>query len=104
SVPPERSILFMGLTAEEQGLLGSEYYATNPIYPLAKTVANINIDAMGAMGETKDITVIGLGQSEMDEYVEYAAKLQDRKGEGDRSPCGGYCFRPRPCKFARVAR
>lgn len=102
SVPPERTILFMGLTAEEQGLLGSEYYATNPIYPLAKTVANINIDAMGAMGETNDITVIGLGQSEMDEYIGNAAKLQDRKVEGDRNPSAGSFFRSDHFNFAKV--
>src|SRR5690606_23949837 len=64
-VPPERTILFIGLTAEEQGLLGSEYYATHPVFPLAKTVANINIDAMNATGATNDLTVIGYGQSEI---------------------------------------
>src|SRR4029453_17787150 len=55
--PPKRSILFLMVTAEEQGLLGSEYYAVTPIYPLAKTLANINIDGVNQWGRTKDITV-----------------------------------------------
>ena len=58
---PRRSILFLMVTAEEQGLLGSEYYAVTPIYPLAKTVANINLDGFNQWGRTKDITVIGIG-------------------------------------------
>lgn len=102
SVPPERTILFIGLTAEEQGLLGSEYYAKNPIYPLSKTVANINIDAMTASGATKDITVIGYGQSELDTYVENAAKLQNRTVRPDPHPSSGSFFRSDHFNFAKV--
>lgn len=102
TVPPERTILFVGLTAEEQGLLGSEYYAKNPIYPLSKTVANINIDAMSAFGATKDITVIGYGQSELDDYVEHAAKVQDRTIRPDPHPSSGSFFRSDHFNFAKV--
>jgi len=101
-VPPERTILFIGLTAEEQGLLGSEYYATHPIFPLAKTVANINIDAMDPTGATKDITMIGYGQSELDSYVEDVAKTQNRVVKGDPKPSAGYFFRSDHFNFAKV--
>jgi len=102
TVPPERTILFIGLTAEEQGLLGSEYYARNPVYPLSKTVANINIDAMDAFGATKDITVIGYGQSELDDYVEDAAKQQNRTVKPDPHPSSGSFFRSDHFNFAKV--
>lgn len=101
-VAPERSILFVGLTAEEQGLLGSEYYATNPVYPLSNTVANINIDAMGATGATRDITMIGYGQSELDAYMERAAKGQDRTITPDPNPSSGSFFRSDHFNFAKV--
>ena len=55
--PPKRSILFLAVTAEEQGLLGSQYYAVTPIYPLAKTLANINMDSLNVHGRTKDLTL-----------------------------------------------
>jgi len=101
-VPPERTMLFIGLTAEEQGLLGSEYYAANPIYPLSKTVANINIDAMGATGATKDITVFGYGQSELDDYMEQALKTQNRVIKPDPHPSSGAFFRSDHFNFAKV--
>ena len=59
---PERSITFLAVTAEEQGLLGSKFYAANPVVPAAKTVANINMDALGVNGKSKDVSVYGLGQ------------------------------------------
>ncbi|HYM22984.1 MAG TPA: M28 family peptidase, partial [Vicinamibacterales bacterium] len=71
--PPKRSILFMSVTAEEQGLLGSQYYSVTPIYPLAKTLANINIDGMNVHGRTKDITLVGYGASDIDDYTAAAA-------------------------------
>src|SRR5690606_36458698 len=77
--PPERSILFLAVTAEEEGLLGSAYYASNPVYPLDKTVANIKIDALSPIGRTNDLPVIGLGHSDMDEYAIRAAERQGRK-------------------------
>src|SRR5438445_3319389 len=76
--PPRRSILFLSVTAEEQGLLGSQYYAVTPIYPLAKTLANINMDGLNVNGRTKDLTLIGYGASDLDDYVAAAAGEQGR--------------------------
>ena len=75
---PKRSILFLMVTAEEQGLLGSQYYSVNPLYPLAKTLANINIDGVNQWGRTKDLTVVGLGASDLDDYLRDAAAEQGR--------------------------
>ena len=66
------------MTAEEQGLLGSEYYSVTPIYPLAKTLANINMDGLNVHGRTKDITLVGYGASDLDDYVRDAAAEQGR--------------------------
>ncbi|MEO7048070.1 MAG: M28 family peptidase, partial [Ferruginibacter sp.] len=66
---PERSIIFMSVTSEEQGLLGSQYYAENPVYPIDSTVADINMDIMSPYGKTKDIVVVGEGQSDLEDYL-----------------------------------
>lgn len=102
TVPPERSILFIALTGEEEGLLGSEYYATHPIYPLAKTVANLNMDAMAPIAKTKDITIVGLGQSEMDDYAERAAKKQNRVTLPPADATNGWFYRSDHFNFAKV--
>src|SRR5690606_23527912 len=68
--PPHRSVVFLAVTAEEQGLWGSAFYAANPIYPLTKTVANINMDGINPYGPMKDIVVVGKGQSDLEEYLE----------------------------------
>ncbi len=74
--PPLRSVLFLAVTAEEQGLLGSDYYATHPIYPLTKTAAVINMDSLNIYGRMKDIRIVGYGQSDLDDYVkDYAAEV-----------------------------
>lgn len=99
---PSRSILFLSVTAEEQGLLGSEYYAKHPIYPLAKTVANINIDGVNIFGKTKDITVIGYGNSELDDYVVKVAKSQGRIVRPDPYPEKGGYYRSDHFSFAKV--
>ena len=99
--PPRRSIAFIAVTAEEQGLLGSDYYATHPIYPLAKTVAAINMDALNIWGKMKDITVIGYGSSELDEYVEQAAAEQGRRVRPDPSPERGSIYRSDHFPFAK---
>jgi len=99
---PERSVIFLAVTAEEQGLLGSAYYADNPIYPLDKTVANINMDAVWFLGPMKDLTVVGYGQSELDEYAEEAAQAQGRYIIPDPQPEKGYFFRSDHFNFARV--
>jgi Zn-dependent M28 family amino/carboxypeptidase len=74
--PPKRSVLFLAVTAEEQGLLGSQYYATQPLHPLAKTAADINLDSWNTHGRTKDITLTGYGASELDDYARDAAAEQ----------------------------
>jgi Zn-dependent M28 family amino/carboxypeptidase len=99
--PPKRSILFLAVTAEEQGLLGSQYYSVTPIHPLAKTLANINLDMLNAWGPTKDITVIGLGASELDDYVRDAATAQGRTIRPDAEPEKGFYYRSDHFNFAK---
>lgn len=98
---PKRSILFLAVTAEEQGLLGSAYYSENPIYPLNKTVATINLDAIFPFGSTSDITVVGYGLSELDNYVLKAAKNWDMDVAGDPAPERGTYFRSDHFSFAK---
>jgi Zn-dependent M28 family amino/carboxypeptidase len=97
----ERSILFLAVTAEEQGLLGSQYYAENPLYPLNKTAAVVNMDALNVIGRMKDMVVIGYGKSELDRYVEEAAEKQDRIVRGDPSPERGTFYRSDHFSFAK---
>ena len=99
---PKRSILFLFVTAEEQGLLGSEYYARNPLYPLEKTVANINIDGVNQWGRTSDITVIGMGASDLDDYLAEAAKSQNRTLVPDPESEKGFYYRSDHFNFAKV--
>ncbi len=99
--PPKRSILFLAVTAEEQGLLGSQYYSVTPLYPLAKTLANINIDGLNLSGRTKDLTVIGLGASELDDYIRDAAALQSRAIRPDPESEKGYYYRSDHFNFAK---
>ncbi len=99
--PPKRSILFLSVTGEEQGLLGSQYYAVAPIYPLAKTAANINMDGLNTWGLTSDLTVIGLGASELDDYARVAAAEQARTLRPDPEPEKGYYYRSDHFNFAK---
>lgn len=99
---PERSILFLAVTAEEQGLLGSKYYAENPIYLPSQTVANINMDGISTFGEMKDLTVIGFGQSELEDIAEAVAIKQGRYVIPDPNPGKGYFFRSDHFQFAKV--
>ena len=99
--PPKRSILFLMVTAEEQGLLGSQYYSINPLYPLDKTLANINIDGVNQWGRTKDLTVVGLGASELDDYVKAAAAEQGRTLRPDPEPEKGFYYRSDHFNFAK---
>lgn len=98
---PLRSVLFLAVTAEEQGLLGSEFYSKNPLYPLKKTVAVINMDALNIFGKVKDITVIGYGNSELDHYVERAAGNQNRIVKPDPNPQVGGFYRSDHFSFAK---
>jgi Zn-dependent M28 family amino/carboxypeptidase len=99
---PDRTILFISYTAEEQGLLGSEYYAKHPVFPLAKTVANINMDMMGIAGKTKDIVVYGFGQSELEDYAAASAKKQGRIIVPDPVPSSGLYYRSDHFNLAKV--
>lgn len=100
--PPKRSVLFLAVTAEEQGLLGSEYYATNPIFEPAKTVANINIDALNAYGPMKDLTIVGYGQSELEDIAGEFASAQGRYLSPNPNPGAGSFFRSDHFNFAKV--
>lgn len=98
----KRSILFLAVTAEEQGLLGATYYSINPLYPLEKTLAVINIDAMGnTYGKTKDLIVVGKGNSELDKVLEYAADQNDKYLIPDAEPEKGFYYRSDHFAFAK---
>jgi Zn-dependent M28 family amino/carboxypeptidase len=99
--PPDRSILFLAVTAEERGLLGARYYAENPLYPLEKTVANINMDGINQWGRTEDIVVIGLGSSDLDDVLQEAAVTQNRRLEPDAEPEKGFYYRSDHFEFAK---
>jgi Zn-dependent M28 family amino/carboxypeptidase len=99
--PPKRSVLFISVTAEEQGLLGSQYYSVTPLYPLAKTVAEINMDGLNVHGRTKDLTLVGFGASELDDYVTAAASEQGRTVHGDAEPEKGFYYRSDHFNFAK---
>jgi Zn-dependent M28 family amino/carboxypeptidase len=101
ATPPRRSIAFLAVTAEEQGLLGSLYYATHPIFPTSKTVAGINMDALNIYGRMKDITVVGYGKSELDKYLEEAAAEQGRRVEPNPTPEKGSFYRSDHFSFAK---
>src|SRR5262252_372473 len=98
---PKRSILFAMVTAEEQGLMGSQYYAMMPLYPLAKTLANINIDEPNFYAPSKDVTVIGFGASDLDDYLRQAAQEQGRTLRPDTEPEKGFYYRSDHFNFAK---
>jgi Zn-dependent M28 family amino/carboxypeptidase len=101
SPPPKRSALFLFVTAEEQGLLGSKYYAGHPLYPLEKTVANINIDCVNAWGPTKDVISVGMGQSTLDDLLVELAGAHGRVVRPDAEPEKGYYYRSDHFEFAK---
>jgi Zn-dependent M28 family amino/carboxypeptidase len=99
---PKRSVLFLALTAEEQGLLGSQFYVENPLFPLSKTVAVINMDGLNILGPMNDVTIIGYGNSDLDDYVRAAARKQGRRVRPDPEPENGYFYRSDQFSFARA--
>lgn len=99
---PDRSMTFLAVTAEEQGLLGSKYYAADPVIPANKTVANINMDSLNLLGKVKDISVVGIGKSQMDELLATAAKEQGRTVSGDPKPSSGGYYRSDHFAFANM--
>jgi Zn-dependent M28 family amino/carboxypeptidase len=98
---PDRSILFLAVTAEERGLLGAQYYAENPLYPLAQTLANINVDGINQWGRTEDIVVVGRGNSTLDDVLAEAAATQNRRLEADAEPEKGFYYRSDHFEFAK---
>jgi Zn-dependent M28 family amino/carboxypeptidase len=99
--PPLRSIVFLSVTGEEQGLIGSGYYATHPVFPRTKTAAVINMDALNIYGPMKDITVVGYGLSDLDRYIEAAAREAGRTVSPDPTPEKGTYFRSDHFPFAK---
>ena len=99
---PRRSVLFLAVTLEESGLLGSQYYVAHPAYPLAKTVGVINIDAMNVSGRTRDVTVIGKGNSELEDLLAPIVERQGRRLVEESKPAAGYYFRSDHFNFAKA--
>lgn len=99
---PQRTTVFLAVTAEEQGLWGSAWYASNPVYPAEKTVANINMDGLNWFGKTKDIVVVGSGQSDLEDYLKDEAEKAGRYLSAESSPQAGYYFRSDHFNFAKA--
>ncbi|WP_397577729.1 M28 family metallopeptidase [Sphingorhabdus sp.] len=99
---PERSVVFLAVTAEESGLLGSKFYAENPVFPLSQTVGGVNMDAFSMSGPAKNLTVIGKGKSQLDLYLEAAAKSEGRTPETEPTPEKGFYYRSDHFSFAKL--
>ena len=99
---PKRSVLFMATTAEEAGLLGAKYYAEHPLYPLEKTLADINLDSMNVWGKARDIEDLSLGFSTVDDLLAAAAKQQGRSAIPDSRPDKGKIYRADNFEFSKV--
>lgn len=99
---PERSVLFLAVTLEEYGLLGSRYYANNPVFAPEDTVAAINMDAMSLVGPTHDVVVVGYGSSELEPLLEQAVVEQGRRMVPEPSPEAGFYYRSDHFNFARA--
>jgi Zn-dependent M28 family amino/carboxypeptidase len=100
--PPDRSLLFLAVTLEESGLLGSKYYVAHPTIPLNKTVAVINLDAMPVIGQAKDMTVVGFGSSELEDLLKAQADGQTRVLHAEATPEDGFYFRSDHFNFAKA--
>jgi Zn-dependent M28 family amino/carboxypeptidase len=100
--PPKRSQVFLAVTAEEQGLLGSLHYARNPIFPPAQTVANINMDGLNMLGPTRDIAEVGNGKSELDAVAQAVARARGLTLKPDPAPHQGFFYRSDQFSFAKV--
>lgn len=100
--PARRSMAFIAVTAEESGLLGSKYYAENPVYPLDHTVGGVNMDGLNVVGRTKDFVLTGAGKSELEDLVKPLIAAQGRTISPEPSPERGYYFRSDHFSFARL--
>ncbi len=99
---PKRTILFMAVTAEEQGLLGSAYYAEHPLYPLAKTLADLNLDVMQTAGPARDMEVVGVGASTLDAVAASVLAAEGRILVPESDPEKGHFYRSDQFEFAKV--
>jgi Zn-dependent M28 family amino/carboxypeptidase len=99
---PRRTMIFLAVTAEEKGLLGAKHYAREPVYPLKQTLANINMDSMNPWGRTLDLTVIGLGQTTIEDVLRDVAKAKNRTLIADAEPEKGRYYRSDHFEFAKV--
>jgi Zn-dependent M28 family amino/carboxypeptidase len=102
SPKPKRSVVFLFDTLEESGLLGSKYYAAHPLIPLAKTVADINQDALVPIGPTRDMVIVGLGNSELDDMMRAIVEKQGRVVTAESKPQNGSFFRSDHFSFAKA--
>jgi Zn-dependent M28 family amino/carboxypeptidase len=100
--PPRRSLLFAAVAAEEQGLLGSQYFAAHPTVPAGKLAANINMDGMNIYGRTRDLTMIGLGKSTLDDWILKLAAMQGRTVKPDQFPDKGFFYRSDQFALAKI--
>jgi len=98
---PKRTILFLALTAEEKGLLGAKYYAEHPLYPLERTLANINMDGINVLGRTRDLGLVGIGQSTLEDTLRSFVVAQGRELLPEAEPEKGYFFRSDHFEFAK---
>ncbi|WP_430429651.1 M28 family metallopeptidase [Parasphingorhabdus sp.] len=98
---PDRSIVFLAVTAEESGLLGSKYYAENPIYPLGQTVGGVNMDAFSMSGPANNVVVVGKGKSQLDMFLDAALESDGRVAEAEPTPEKGYYYRSDHFSFAK---
>lgn len=101
ATPPKRSVLFLSVTAEEKGLLGAKYYAENPLYPLNKTLANINMDGVNQWGRTRDVTMVGDDNSLLIDLLKEAASSQGRVVNPDPESEKGFYYRSDHFEFAK---
>ena len=99
--PPARSILFLAVTAEEQGLLGAKWYAEHPLYPLNKTLANVNMDGVNQWGKTKDVTLVGYGNSTLDDVLGGVLAASGRTIKPDPESEKGFFYRSDHFEFAK---
>jgi len=101
-VAPKRSIVFLITTGEERGLLGAQYYARHPLYPLARTLLEINVDVMNPWGRTRDVEIVGYGKSDADDLVIRNARAQGRGVRPDTKPEAGRFYRSDQFELAKV--
>ena len=100
--PARRSIVFLAVTAEESGLLGSKFYAENPVYPLARTVGGVNMDSLNVIGKTRDFVLVGAGKSELEDLVKPIVAAEGRVIVPEERPEAGGYYRSDHFSFAKL--